>query len=82
MNVNKIKQIESKQSINKTSLRCFVCRKKLTVMTFMVCVCSGCFCYQHMYPFEHNCLIDYKKQHSEAIQKNNPKITLDKFDKI
>lgn len=58
-----------------TTQRCVVCKKKLGLLRFS-CKCSNSevFCIHHKYPETHECLFDFKKEHKEVIEKNNPSI--------
>ncbi|KAI5655611.1 hypothetical protein M9H77_32798 [Catharanthus roseus] len=67
--------------INKTSNRCFCCKKKVGVMGF-TCRCGSTFCGLHRYPEKHDCSFDFKGQGRDAIAKANPVVKADKIQRI
>jgi len=63
----------------KKKKRCGICKKKLTLFNEFICKCDGLFCSVHMYPYEHECKIDHKKNHIDRLEKENPKVAPDKI---
>lgn len=61
--------------------RCPVCNKKLK-LTDIKCKCEKIFCSLHRYPNMHDCSFNFKLLDRDIIEKNNPKIVLDKVIKI
>jgi len=72
---------ELKPKCEEKKLRCGVWRKKVGLSP-IVCRCGHAFCAHHRYPNEHNCSFDYKTHGRKLIEKNNPKIQVDKIIKI
>lgn len=68
-------------SIKRKKKRCRVCKKKLGLHMY-ICRCSKIYCKKHLFPEEHQCLFDYKKFCRGKLEKENPRITLDKIIKI
>lgn len=62
-------------------IKCYICKKKIT-LTYIECKCKNKFCSKHRHPFDHNCLFDFKKEQSEKIEKENPKIKKRKLEEI
>jgi predicted nucleic acid binding AN1-type Zn finger protein len=65
--------IDDKKPARKPTLKCHECRKKLKMIHF-TCKCGKLFCISHHNPHSHNCNYDYKKERSEEITLNNPKL--------
>lgn len=61
-------------------MRCLICKKKITF--YIECRCGKIFCNNHRLPIDHNCIVNVQYLHMREIEKNNPKITKDKFEKI
>jgi len=61
---------------------CFVCRRKISVVSAFDCKCEQLFCKLHRLPFDHNCTFDYKKQAQSKLTTLNPKIVRPKIEKI
>lgn len=57
------------------------CRKKLGLNQFE-CRCKHIYCIKHYHSFDHNCQFDHKKLYREKWEKENPRITKDKIEKI
>lgn len=64
--------------------RCFYCKKKIKSVIVIKCDCDHMFCVKHMNRHSHNCeKININKTISKNnIRKNNPKIIIEKIDKI
>jgi hypothetical protein len=60
---------------------CYFCKKKLNYIKF-ICKCGNTYCIKCRYPENHNCIIDYISLGKEELQKNNPKIQINKIKKI
>ena len=65
--------IIDKEPTKKPKLKCHECNKKLKIIHF-TCKCEQLFCIIHHNPHSHNCSYDYKKDRSEEIILNNPKL--------
>jgi len=61
--------------------RCPVCNKKLK-LTDIKCKCEKIFCSLHRYPSMHDCSFNFKLLDRDILEKNNPKIVLDKVIKF
>jgi hypothetical protein len=63
--------------------RCQICRVKIG-LTFFSCRCddSAQFCATHRYPHAHSCTFDHKQQKKALIEKANPVVKNDQFEKI
>lgn len=77
------KQSENSKQIEKVKLKkkCFICKKKV-VMNGFICKCKNTFCSKHRYIFEHDCTFDHKTFIKNELEKNNPVIKKDQFEKI
>lgn len=73
---------ESTPSQKNKCIRCIECNKRLSLSTQFICKCSKILCGKHKYPDMHICSIDPRKQWTEHLIKNNPKIDFDKINKI
>jgi predicted nucleic acid binding AN1-type Zn finger protein len=63
--------------------KCFYCKKK--IKNFIIFKCDSCnnvFCVSHMNKHNHNCNKIDKSKIKKKIEKKNPKILNDKFEKI
>ena len=65
----------------KMKKRCEECKRKVGINGFL-CKCNKIFCARHRLPFEHNCTFDHVAQEKKKIEKSNPKIVKQKFEKI
>ena len=63
--------------------RCSICNIK-TGLNYYDCKCDSSkkFCKIHRFPFEHNCLIDYKKKNEQKLKEFNPVIKPEKLQRI
>ena len=68
----------------KEILRCAHCNKKLRSTNHIDCQCGHIYCYEHRYPFIHNCQYDSISIsiYHEQLKKNNPVIMKPQIDKI
>jgi hypothetical protein len=88
---NKILELENKDNIEekKESIqeikknKCFVCKKKVG-LDYFLCDCNKneIFCTNHRYPFAHNCSKEIKKENQNRLKELNPKIVVEKFERI
>lgn len=63
--------------------RCGICQKKVYVNTFHCkCDSSLVFCNTHRFPYAHNCTISTLSLHQQQIQRQNPVVRPDKFNRI
>lgn len=65
---------------NRCSLE--TCKKKLKLHEEITCRCGLLFCIKHRYAQEHNCIFDYKKEHKEKLERDNPRVIASKLKKI
>lgn len=61
--------------------KCDFCNKKIGLIPF-VCKCDSSYCAKCRLPSEHKCTFDFKTNGREKINKDNPKITSSKINKI
>jgi len=73
--------VESSGKIKRN--RCGICQKKLYVNSFP-CKCDSTlvFCSTHRFPYAHNCTISNLSLHQQQIQRQNPVVKPDKFNRI
>ena len=79
---SKIKN-EKIQSKKKKSNRCFICNKKVGLVTF-TCKCNSIkfYCSKHRTPESHSCTYDWLKDTRVKLIKENPIIKNSKLDLI
>jgi len=58
------------------------CKRKILVPHEIICKCGMVLCAKHRLPFDHECDFDWKNEHKQRIQDNNPVIRKEKIDKI
>lgn len=58
------------------------CKKKLKLTDEIPCRCGSFFCQIHRFSTKHDCSFDYKKEQQEHIKRTNPKIEIDKLERI
>eukprot|EP01080_Neovahlkampfia_damariscottae_P012444 gene12444-6196_t len=75
------KGVQKPKKTGKTVPRCFNCRIKVGVYG-MSCKCGHVFCYAHRLPENHVCSYDFKTNHQELLEKQNPKVSPSKYTKI
>jgi hypothetical protein len=63
-------------------LKCNTCRKKLQATTVYKCRCMQLFCSIHRYTDRHKCSYNYKEAGKHRLQKENPKVSGFKIEKI
>ena len=61
---------------------CFICNKRLKIMSTYDCRCGGLFCMEHRTPEYHNCKYDYVNQGNKYLTDKLQKIDHDKIDKF
>jgi predicted nucleic acid binding AN1-type Zn finger protein len=61
--------------------KCCHCKIKIGIYG-MVCKCGQVFCSEHRLPENHVCSFDFKKNQKDLIEKQNPKVSPSKFNKI
>jgi predicted nucleic acid binding AN1-type Zn finger protein len=61
--------------------RCGHCPKKLT-LTDTTCKCSQRFCMAHRHPESHSCTFDFKGEGQTLLEKQNPKTSGTKIERI
>jgi hypothetical protein len=66
--------------VSKTK-RCEKCKRKVGINGFL-CKCNKIFCLHHRLSFEHNCTFNHIQYEKNKIEKENPKIEKEKFEKI
>ena len=76
-------KIIHKKNQKRKIIRCTCCKQKCNLIRFD-CKCGGVFCSVHRYAHMHKCnYIETKTmKQKEDIEKNNPKIENEKFEKI
>lgn len=62
--------------------RCFLCKKKLSILSPFKCKCGNNFCSLHRYSDKHECTFDFKSEGRKQLVKENPKVSLDKCMKL
>ena len=68
------KETKKTKEIKPEKLRCFQCRKKISLISF-TCKCKKDFCVIHQSPHNHGCLYDYQRDVKERIKRMNPKVS-------
>ncbi|KAI8909747.1 hypothetical protein EDD86DRAFT_179341, partial [Gorgonomyces haynaldii] len=58
---------------------CLQCQKKLGPAQVFNCKCTGVFCAQHRYSDRHQCSHDYKQDHKQVLERENPVVKRDKI---
>jgi hypothetical protein len=61
--------------------RCFNCNKKVGLFE-MICKCEKTFCIKCRHPIEHKCEFDEMEHTKRILEKNNPKIENEKFERM
>lgn len=61
---------------------CFICNKRLKIMTTYDCRCGELFCASHRTPEYHNCTYDYSMHGQNVLSDKLQKIDHDKINKI
>lgn len=81
----KTKVSSSPPKVQKSSLiktvRCHNCREKLG-MFGISCKCGYVFCSTHRMPEDHQCTFDFKSEGKSILQKQNPKVSASKLERI
>lgn len=68
----------------KSSKRCQFgdCKRKLGILSDVICKCGLKTCSKHRFFTDHNCQFDYKSENSKKIAQHNPQIVKKKLQKI
>ena len=75
------KGVQKQKKLGQKVPRCYNCRIKVGVYG-MSCKCGHLFCYEHRLPENHVCSFDFKSNHQELLEKQNPKVSPSKYTKI
>lgn len=78
-NNSNIKEPVSKKKSKKN--KCYNCNKKLGLIVFD-CKCGNKYCSKCRQAEIHNCSYDYIKEGRDILEKENPKLSAKKIDKI
>ena len=60
--------------------RCEECKKKIKSIMVFACKCEKYYC--NLHKVEHDCPFDYRKEQTEKLKKENPKVVNSKVLKI
>lgn len=63
-------------------MKCFMCNKKIKLLSIHSCKCGNSYCNSHKSPENHNCTYDYFAEHKKFLLDNNPVVLFKKTDYI